>query len=96
MSSAGYRFVHCLPTPIAATMVSQFYPRKEDDDTDKSEKTVKRKKSFENHVYLVVTWGASVAEVSLVKSEGKHFGSKLQMLGFGYPLSSTFYNLLNE
>ena len=84
LSSAGYRFIHCMPTPIAVAMVYQFYQK----ELEKLQKTqskndqTNQKQSFETFNYLVLNWGASVAEVSLVKSQGKRFGSKLELVGF--------------
>ena len=79
--ATGYRFVHVYPTPLAVTLAYQFFPIKVDEDEKKQNKGNK-KSSFENFNYVVINWGASSSEVALVTSEGKHFGSKLQLTGY--------------
>jgi hypothetical protein len=81
MSAAGYGFVHCYPTPLAVTLANQYYPLQEDDESEKKSEQ-KPKKAHETHKYIVVNWSASSADVALVTSEGKKFGSKIEMTGF--------------
>ncbi len=79
MSAAGYRFILCYPTPLAVTLAYQYYPLKEEHFEKKSNH--QHKKAHETHNYLSINWSASAADISLVTSEGKKFGSKTEMKG---------------
>ena len=90
--ATGYRFVHVYPTPLAVTLAYQFFPNKVDEEDNKSSKGNK-KSSVENFNYVVINWGASSSEVALVASEGKHFGSKLQLTGIRLLRCTSFASL---